>query len=149
MNENFPASTTPVPSSPAQTRRSPDDPRRYPRYQLSLPVSIVVRDDAPRAPSHLNPTETARPETVCLQDISLTGLSFLADRPYPVDQTLAIQIALGDRPYALRVLVQRSQATMADGRTAYSIATLFVRGAEIHPFLAHLAAFLHRQPEVI
>ncbi len=127
MQENF----------PARAAQNPDDPRRYPRFSLPLPVSLLVRDAG---------ASLASSETVCLQDISLTGLSFTAERAYRGDQTLEVQIALGEHLYALRLLVQRSHPTETDGRAAHSIATLFQRGDDIHPFLAHLAAFLHRQP---
>ncbi len=115
---------------------APDDTatRRYPRYQLPLPVSILVSDDR---------EEATHPETVSLRDISLTGLYFFSDRAYESGRHLAVQIALAGRDYRLRVLVQRSQLTHSQGRAVYGIAVLFVRGDEIHPFLADLATFLN------
>ena len=109
--------------------------RRYPRYQVPLPVSVIVSEDR---------EEETHPETVSLRDISLTGLYFLSDRPFEIGRQLAVQIALADRDYRIQVLVQRSQATQYRSRPAYGIAVLFVRGDEVHPFLAELAALLNQ-----
>ncbi len=114
------------------------DPRRYPRFTVPLPVSILVSEEG-----------SVPAETATLQDISLTGLYFVSERAYDTDRHLSVQIALGGRDYHIRVLVQRSQRKQEGNPALYGIAVLYVRGNEIHPFLADLAAFLNHQPNAI
>jgi len=110
---------------------SPDSGRRYPRYPVQLPISAtVVEEDAP---------------VVSLHDISLTGFYFTSARAYAVDIPIEMQVVLADQDYRIKALVQRSGAQ--DGlEAAHGTAVLFVRGGDIHPFLAAVAAHLHRWP---
>ena len=109
--------------------------RRYPRYQTPVPVSIIIREDS-------GAEEFS--ETVSLQNISLTGLYFNSKRTYAEGCHLEVMIALGERHYQIRVLVQRCAGLENNDAPTYGVAVLFVRGAEIHPFLAELAAFLKK-----
>ena len=109
--------------------------RRYPRYYMSLPVSITVREDSDAEDFF---------ETVALQNISLTGLYLNSHHVYAEGCHLNVKIALGGRQYQIRVLVQRCARLEESEVSTYGVAVLFVRGAEIHPFLADLAAFLKK-----
>lgn len=113
--------------------------RRYPRYPLHLP--ICVREDQIRAEE----AGESQADTALLRDISLTGFCFTSARPYAVESRLEIGITLGGREYQIKALVQRC-VTAPPGKAAeHGVAVLFLRGGDIHAFIADAATYLNRR----
>jgi len=109
--------------------------RRYPRYPLQLPIRV-----SPKEPG------ASQAESVLLRDISLTGFCFVSAHPYPLESRLEIQVMFGEREYRIVALVQRSDKAQSEPAPTYGIAVLFVRGGNIHAFIADIATYLHRLP---
>lgn len=122
MDDSFAALDGPPPGSG----------RRYPRYPVQIPIAVTVaEEDAP---------------VVSLHDISLTGFYFTSARAYAVGSPIDLHVALAGHDYRVCASVQRSEAMRDGPEAAHGTAVLFVRGGDIHPFLAAVAAHLHRWP---
>lgn len=117
---------------------APGNGRRYPRYPIHLP--ICVREASVSA----DEAGESEPDTVQLRDISLTGFCFLSARPYESESRLEIEIAFGGREYQIKALVQRCVASSEDKTAEYGVAVLFLRGGDIHAFIADTATYLNR-----
>jgi hypothetical protein len=109
--------------------------RRYPRYPIQLPIRVREEESS-----------ESQADTVLLRDISLTGFYFASARPYEMESRLEIQVAFGEREYKIKALVQRSEEAPQSAALAYGIAVLFLRGGDIHAFIADVATYLNRLP---
>ncbi len=121
----------------------PDSGRRYPRYPVQIPIHVtVIEEGAGRDVAASEPPSS----TVSLHDISLTGFYFTSPRVYPMDSPIELHVALAGQSFRIKALVQRSKEAQDGPEAAHGTAVLFVRGGDIHPFLAAVAAHLHRWP---
>ncbi len=133
MDNSFAALDSPPPGSG----------RRYPRYPVQIPIAVTVAEEgAGREAGDSEPPLS----TVSLHDISLTGFYFTSPRAYPIDSPIELHVALAGQSFRIKAMVQRSKAAQDGPQAAHGTAVLFVRGGDIHPFLAAVAAHLHRWP---
>jgi len=115
----------------------PGDDRRYPRYQIHLPVTVEGDE---------HQVQGTNRQAVLLHDISLTGCCFTSAHAYAIDSVVKIQIDLGTHPYQVNALVQRSEPALMALDVGHGIAVLFVRGGDIYTFIPALATYLNRRP---
>lgn len=128
---------------------NPSDSRRYPRFQIHFPLTLEVsREETRPSPGETKPPTVSfsEPQAVSLEDVSLTGFYFTSDQPYPIGSHVRLHVAFEDCDYQIRALVQRSQANPRGPDLVYGIAVLFLRGGNIHAFLADVAAIVNHPP---
>ena len=137
MDADLPASTPNEASKGASS-----DKRAFRRYHVSMAVlaRAVPEDETARTErqnARRDPTVS-----VVVSDLSLSGLVFVAPRPFPTGSLVEIQFSLGAYVYPVRAVVKRCQGIDLPGRRAFRCAAQLVRGEGASRFIPVMARYL-------
>ncbi len=112
--------------------------RAFRRYGVSL--AVLVQPVAAPAPTRRGATVSA-----VVTDLSVSGLVFVSNRPYPPGSLVDVQISLGAHVFLVRAVVRRSQVLALPGRRAFQCAAQLARGEAAARFVPAVAQYLLRR----
>lgn len=105
---------------------SNDEQRRFRRHGVSLAVNVWLAD-ADNCDEQVNKIILSQPRTAFVDDLSVSGLRFVAPVAFPVHSVVGVRLRLGGRTFQLEGLVRWRDTQWVSGKRCYEYGLQFSR----------------------